>query len=136
MTKEKEAVEKRATTERIRAKIRTKQQELQNNQQQQQTLISDLHTKVAKVDSEIEGLEESKGILENQRQAVQKAIEEENAQKKLVKPRKLARRKKLVNKLLHLLKQLKRPQHHTIQTSVDLLNQQLDQNFWFWRALY
>ena len=71
MTKEKRLLRKRATTERIRAKIRAKTTKLQNNQQQQQTLISDLHTKVAKVDSEIEGLEESKGILENQRQAVQ-----------------------------------------------------------------
>lgn len=36
-----------------------------------------MHAKVLKVDSEIESLEESKEILENQRQAVQKAIEEE-----------------------------------------------------------
>lgn len=78
VTKEKEAVEKKEQQlKESEQKLEQKQQELQNNQQQQQTLISDLHTKVAKVDSEIEGLEESKGILENQRQAIQKAIEEE-----------------------------------------------------------
>ncbi|WP_342377528.1 murein hydrolase activator EnvC family protein [Bacillus thuringiensis] len=78
VTKEKEAVEKKEQElKEAEQKLVHKQQELQTNQQQQQTFISDLHTKVAKVDSEIEGLEESKGILENQRQAVQKAIEEE-----------------------------------------------------------
>ncbi|MCW9130453.1 peptidoglycan DD-metalloendopeptidase family protein [Bacillus paramycoides] len=78
VTTEKEAVEKKEQQlKEAEQKLEHKQQELQNNQQQQQTLINDLHTKVAKVDSEIEGLEESKGILENQRQAVQKAIEEE-----------------------------------------------------------
>ncbi|WP_242214023.1 murein hydrolase activator EnvC [Bacillus cereus group sp. BfR-BA-01383] len=78
VTTEKEAVEKKEQQlKESEQKLVQKQQELQNNQQQQQTFISDLHTKVAKVDSEIEGLEESKGILENQRQAVQKAIEEE-----------------------------------------------------------
>ena len=78
VTTEKEAVEKKEQQLKdSEQKLEQKQQELQNNQQQQQTLINDLHTKVAKVDSEIEGLEESKGILENQRQAVQKAIEEE-----------------------------------------------------------
>ncbi|PFJ18869.1 peptidase M24 [Bacillus cereus] len=78
VTKEKEAIEKKEQ-QLIEAeqKLVQKQQELQTNQQQQQTLINDLHTKVAKVDSEIEGLEESKGILENQRQAVQQTIEEE-----------------------------------------------------------
>ncbi|EJR60288.1 hypothetical protein IIO_03647 [Bacillus cereus VD115] len=75
---EKEAVEKKEQQlKEAEQKLIQKQQELQTNQQQQQTFINDLHTKVAKVDSEIEGLEESKGILENQRQAVQKAIEEE-----------------------------------------------------------
>ncbi|MGE6309566.1 murein hydrolase activator EnvC family protein [Bacillus cereus] len=78
VTTEKEAVEKKEQQlKESEQKLVQKQQELQNNQQQQQTFINDLHTKVAKVDSEIEGLEESKGILENQRQAVQKAIEEE-----------------------------------------------------------
>ncbi|WP_368906044.1 murein hydrolase activator EnvC [Bacillus wiedmannii] len=78
VAKEKEAVEKKEQQlKESEQKLEQKQQELQNNQQQQQTFINDLHTKVAKVDSEIEGLEESKGILENQRQAVQKAIEEE-----------------------------------------------------------
>ncbi|OSY01516.1 peptidase M24 [Bacillus cereus] len=78
VTTEKEAVEKKEQQlKESEQKLEQKQQELQSNQQQQQTFINDLHTKVAKVDSEIEGLEESKGILENQRQAVQKAIEEE-----------------------------------------------------------
>ena len=75
---EKEAVEKKEQQlKESGQKLEQKQQELQANQQQQQALINDLHVKVSKVDSEIEGLEESKSILENQRQAVQKAIEEE-----------------------------------------------------------
>ncbi|WJE54047.1 peptidoglycan DD-metalloendopeptidase family protein [Bacillus cereus] len=75
---EKEAVEKKEQQlNESKQKLEQKQQELQKNQQEQQVLINDLHGKVSKVDSEIEGLEESKSILENQRQAVQKAIEEE-----------------------------------------------------------
>ncbi|EEM17665.1 MULTISPECIES: murein hydrolase activator EnvC family protein [Bacillus] len=83
VTAEKEAVEKKEQQlEESKQKLEHKQQELQANQQQQQALINDLHTKVSKVDSEIEGLEESKSILENQRQAVQKAIEEEKRAEK------------------------------------------------------
>ncbi|EOA3902851.1 murein hydrolase activator EnvC [Bacillus cytotoxicus] len=75
---EKETVEKKEQQlKEAEQKLQQKQQELQANQQQQQNLINDLHIKVSQVDSEIESLEESKNILENQRQAVQKVMEEE-----------------------------------------------------------
>lgn len=55
-----------------------------------------------------------------------KQLKKKNVQKRLVKPRKPARQKKL-NKLLHLLKKLKQLHRHTIQILAALLNQQLDQ---------
>ncbi|ENQ3104760.1 Septal ring factor EnvC, activator of murein hydrolases AmiA and AmiB [Bacillus sp. 491mf] len=76
--KEKEAVEKKEQQLKEAEKtLQKQQQELQANQQQQQTLITDLHAKASKLDSEMESLEEAKSILENQRKAVQNAIEEE-----------------------------------------------------------
>lgn len=76
--KEKEAVEKKEQQlKEAEQTLQKQQQELQTNQQQQQNLIGDLHAKASKIDSEMESLEESKSILENQRKAVQNAIEEE-----------------------------------------------------------
>lgn len=127
VTTEKEAVEKKEQQlKESEQKLVQKQQELQSNQQQQQTFINDLHTKVAKVDSEIEGLEESKGILENQRQAVQKQLKKKNVQKKRVKLKRHVRLRKQ-NKPPLLLKKAHNPhQHRKIRTKVDLLNLPLD----------
>jgi murein DD-endopeptidase MepM/ murein hydrolase activator NlpD len=78
VTKEKEAIEKKETQlKESEQTLQKQQQELQGNQQQQQALIADLHEKASKIDSEMESLEETKTTLENQRQAVQNAIEEE-----------------------------------------------------------
>lgn len=76
--KEKEAVEtKEQQLKESEATLQKQQKELETNQQEQQALVADLHTKLSSIDSEIESLEESQQILENQRKAVQQAMEED-----------------------------------------------------------
>jgi murein DD-endopeptidase MepM/ murein hydrolase activator NlpD len=80
--KEKEAVEaKENDLKKYEQTLNQKKQELEAQKQEAQAVSQELHAKLAQTNSEIESVEEATAILEAQKQAVQKAIEEEERAK-------------------------------------------------------
>ncbi|MFX3625227.1 MAG: murein hydrolase activator EnvC [Ectobacillus sp.] len=75
---EKQAVEsKESDLKKYEDTLQKKQEELAANEEQQKSVLNELHAKLSQTESEIESAEEAQAILQAQRQAVQQAIEAE-----------------------------------------------------------